>query len=135
MLRMVAYSRRLKSGQITCYLNRTYHVLLTPEKIALDHWLLVLHNPNSNGANGMESAITVKGQATIPKPVRKHLGLKPGDRIKFFLQSDGTVVILPKLPASALRGILKSRTKRRLTIEQMDEAISQGFSGGRRKPR
>jgi antitoxin PrlF len=83
----------------------------------------------------MESAITVKGQATIPKPVRKHLGLKPGDRIKFFLQSDGTVVILPKLPASALRGILKSRTKRRLTIEQMDEAISQGFSGGRRKPR
>ena len=26
MLRMFAYSRRLKSGQITCYLNRTYHV-------------------------------------------------------------------------------------------------------------
>src|SRR5271166_1931227 len=30
MFRMVAYSRRLQSGQITCYLNRTYHVLLTP---------------------------------------------------------------------------------------------------------
>src|SRR5271157_119027 len=29
MLRMISYSRRLKSGQITCYLNRTYHVLLT----------------------------------------------------------------------------------------------------------
>src|SRR5664279_1896765 len=29
MLRMVSYSRRQKSGQITCYLNRTYHVLLT----------------------------------------------------------------------------------------------------------
>jgi len=29
MFRMVAYSRRLQSGQITCYLNRTYHVLLT----------------------------------------------------------------------------------------------------------
>src|SRR5271165_4503864 len=26
---MVSYSRRLKSGHITCYLNRTYHVLLT----------------------------------------------------------------------------------------------------------
>ena len=26
---MVSYSRRLQSGHITCYLNRTYHVLLT----------------------------------------------------------------------------------------------------------
>src|ERR1017187_6765235 len=30
MLGMVSYSRRPKSGQIMCYLNRTYHVLLTP---------------------------------------------------------------------------------------------------------
>ncbi len=27
----------------------------------------------------MESAITVKGQATIPKAIREHLRLKPGD--------------------------------------------------------
>jgi hypothetical protein len=26
---MVSYSRRPQSGQITCYLDRTYHVLLT----------------------------------------------------------------------------------------------------------
>jgi hypothetical protein len=29
MLRMVSYPRRTKSGLITCYLNRTYHVLPT----------------------------------------------------------------------------------------------------------
>jgi hypothetical protein len=29
MLGMVAYSCRPQSGQITCYLNRTYHVLPT----------------------------------------------------------------------------------------------------------
>src|SRR5438045_288270 len=29
MLRMVSYPRRLQSGHITCYLNRTYHVLTT----------------------------------------------------------------------------------------------------------
>src|ERR1035441_8304965 len=29
MLRMVSYPRRPQSGQITCYLNRTYHVLPT----------------------------------------------------------------------------------------------------------
>ena len=61
----------------------------------------------------MESAITVKGQATIPKFVREHLGLKPGDRVKFFVHPDGSVVLLPKLPASAVRGMLKSQSQSR----------------------
>ena len=75
----------------------------------------------------MESAITSKGQATIPKVVREHLGLKPGDRVKFFMHPDGTVVLLPKLPVSALRGLLK--TRRRVTLAAMDEAIAA--AGGR----
>ena len=58
----------------------------------------------------MESAITVKGQATIPKPIREHLGLQPGDRVKFFVHPDGSVVLLPKISASAVRGIVKSRS-------------------------
>jgi len=33
---MVSYLRRLQSGQITCYLNRTYHVLTTIFQILLD---------------------------------------------------------------------------------------------------
>jgi antitoxin PrlF len=72
----------------------------------------------------VESAITVKGQATIPKAVRDHLGLKPGDRIKFFLHPDGSVAILPKVPVSALRGMLKSR-RRTVSIEEMDAAIAE----------
>ena len=31
---MLSYPRRSKSGQITCYLNRTYHVLTTREREA-----------------------------------------------------------------------------------------------------
>jgi antitoxin PrlF len=62
----------------------------------------------------MESAITVKGQATIPKAIREHLRLKPGDRVKFFVHPDGSVVLLPKLRAAALRGIIKSRRLRLL---------------------
>ena len=49
----------------------------------------------------MESALSIKGQATIPKTIREHLQLKPGDRVKFFVHPDGSVVILPKLPTSA----------------------------------
>lgn len=84
----------------------------------------------------MESAITVKGQATIPKAVREHLGLKPGDRIKFFVHPDGTVVLLPKRPAAAMRGMLKAR-RRPVTIEAMHEAAAAGATDGaaRRKRR
>jgi len=73
----------------------------------------------------MESAITSKGQATIPKAIREHLRLKPGDRVKFFKHPDGTVVLLPKRPASALRGIAAGR-RPTVTIEEMDEAIAEG---------
>jgi antitoxin PrlF len=74
----------------------------------------------------MESAITIKGQATIPKAIREHLQLKPGDRVKFFVHPDGTVVLLPKLPASALRGIIKPRRRRPVTIKEMSEAVAKG---------
>ncbi len=78
----------------------------------------------------MESAITSKGQATIPKPVRQRLGLKAGDRVKFFFHPDGSVVLLPKRPAAELRGLLERRD-RIVTIEEMDQAIADGAA---RKP-
>jgi len=81
----------------------------------------------------MESALTIKGQMTIPKAIREHLRLKPGDRVKFFIHPNGTVVLLPKLPASALRGIVK--TTRQATLEEMDEAIAAGATNGYRRGR
>ena len=74
----------------------------------------------------MESAITVKGQATIPKAIREHLRLKPGDRVKFFVHPDGSVVLLPKVHAAALRGMIKSRRRRTVTIGEMAEAAAEG---------
>jgi antitoxin PrlF len=95
---------------------------------------MVLHSSKCNGA-GMESSITVKGQATIPKAIREHLGLKPGDRLKFFLHPDGTVVLLPRLPVRTLRGMAKSRRQRPVTIAQMTKAIVKGASGGAAGPK
>lgn len=82
----------------------------------------------------MESAITIKGQATIPKAIREHLHLKAGDRVKFFVHPDGTVVLLPKLPASALRGVI-ARPRRPVTIARMREAIAEGAAALRPRPR
>lgn len=39
------------------------------------------------------STLTIKGQVTIPKPVRERLGVKPGDKIAFELGEDGRVVV------------------------------------------
>jgi antitoxin PrlF len=82
----------------------------------------------------MESAITAKGQTTIPKAVREHLKLKPGDRVKYFIHPDGSVVLLPKLPVTALRGFLRWRG-RPATLEEMDEAIAAGASEGSVPPK
>lgn len=82
----------------------------------------------------MESAITIKGQATIPKAIREHLALKPGDRVKFFVHPDGSVVLLPKRTAAALRGIVKSRRRRPVTIEEMTKAAAaEGAAGSASK--
>ena len=83
----------------------------------------------------MDSAITVKGQATIPKAIREYLGLKPGDRVKFFMHPNGTVVLLPKLPVTALRGMLNSRRARPVTIEEMNKAIAAGATEGKIRTR
>jgi antitoxin PrlF len=72
----------------------------------------------------VESAITVKGQATIPKAIREHLRLRPGDRVKFFVHPDGSVVLLPKRPASMMRGIARSRRRQPATIDEMNQAIA-----------
>lgn len=81
----------------------------------------------------MDSALSIKGQATIPKAIRDHLHLEPGDRIKFFLHPDGSVVILPKVPASRLKGIVKAR--RQASLNDMETAIGDGAVNDRRRSR
>ena len=76
----------------------------------------------------VQSAITSKGQATIPKAVRDHLKVKPGDRIKFFIDPYGGAVILPVLPVATLKGMV-SPPPRPVSIEDMNEAIAAGAAG------
>jgi antitoxin PrlF len=82
--------------------------------------------------NAVESAVNSKGQTIIPKAIRDHLRLKPGDRVKFFLHPDGSVVMLPKRPVSTLRGIVKSQ--RRVTINEMNEAAVDSGKVSSRRP-
>lgn len=73
------------------------------------------------------STLTRKGQTTIPLKVRNHLKLRTGDKIEFVIQRDGTVVVTSKnIDVRELRAML-APVRRRLTIEQMDEAVRGRF--------
>jgi len=41
----------------------------------------------------MTAKLTRKGQVTIPKPVRDHLGIGPGSEVSFRRAADGSIVI------------------------------------------
>jgi AbrB family looped-hinge helix DNA binding protein len=81
----------------------------------------------------MESALSSKGQATIPKAVRDYLHIEPGDRIKFFLHPDGSVVILPKIPISSLKGIVPGNPAHPASLDDMQSAIESGAAQEFRK--
>lgn len=40
----------------------------------------------------MMTSVTTKGQVTVPKHVREHLGIQPGDRLNFQITKHGIVV-------------------------------------------
>jgi len=70
-----------------------------------------------------EARMTSKGQITLPKDIRDRLGLKQGDRVRFIVEDDGRVRLLPaKRDVSELFGILP-RPRRALSIEEMDDIV------------
>ncbi|MBM9593903.1 AbrB/MazE/SpoVT family DNA-binding domain-containing protein [Roseitranquillus sediminis] len=72
----------------------------------------------------IESTLTSKGQTTLPKEVREALGLKPGDKLRYFVHGDTVRIVRPK-PASALFGMLKKHYEGPpVSLEEMDEAIA-----------
>jgi AbrB family looped-hinge helix DNA binding protein len=69
------------------------------------------------------STVTSKGQTTIPGQIRKHLKLKPSDRVEFVVQPDGKVVLVPAtVDIVDLKGIL-AFAPRRVSLEDTERAI------------
>ena len=76
------------------------------------------------------ATLTSKGQTTIPKRVREHLKLNPGDKLDFVIEPEGRVVIRPaQLDVRALKGLLKRRDGKVLSIDDMNAAIARGAAG------
>jgi AbrB family looped-hinge helix DNA binding protein len=73
-----------------------------------------------------ETRMTSRGRITLPREVRVTLNLRPGDRIRFLPQEDGTVRMRAiNKDISSLIGILP-RPRRARTIEEINEGIAMG---------
>ncbi len=72
------------------------------------------------------STMTSRGQTVIPKPIREHLGLHPGDVIDFVIRDDGRVLIRPATEdVLRLKGLLERPRRRPVSIREMDQVIRQ----------
>ena len=82
------------------------------------------------------ATLTTKGQVTIPKEVREHLGIDTGDRLIFAIQEDGTVTVKPiTRHVRELGGLLQRQGQRPVSINEMDESIGKRMRAkfGRRR--
>lgn len=67
------------------------------------------------------SALTIKGQVTIPSNIRKQLGLRPGDKIGFLVENDHVILFRKVSNIEAAFGLCHPKTS--VNLQDMEEAI------------
>ena len=72
------------------------------------------------------SALTVKGQVTIPADIRKQLGLHPGDKIGFAIEDDHVILFRKENNIEAAFGLCHPKTS--ASLQDIDEATKKGGS-------
>ena len=73
-----------------------------------------------------QATIQRKGKVTIPSYIRKQLQLETGNKLEFVVRGNSFVVTPINKYLKSLKGILP-KPKRAFTIEEMNEAIKEGF--------
>jgi antitoxin PrlF len=77
-----------------------------------------------------KSTVTSKGQVTIPKEIRIVAMIHEGTQLDFQIQSDGKIVMIPvQKNISQLKGIVKSKRKKPVSLAEMKTAIADGAKG------
>lgn len=77
--------------------------------------------------------LTSKGQITVPRDVRKALGLRTGDRLAFRVLKDGSVLVeAESVDLLSLAGALKTPVKG-VSVTDMQRAIQRGATARTRR--
>ena len=73
--------------------------------------------------------LTSGGRITIPSKVRSALGVRPGDRINFVEIEEGQFAITAATGSvKELKGMLRSKRSKPVSIKDMNAAIARGAS-------
>lgn len=76
--------------------------------------------------------VTERGQVTFRREVLHHLGIKPGEKIELELLPNGRGLLKAATPSGAIDsfiGLLSHRTKKVATLEEINKAAQQGWTG------
>ena len=76
--------------------------------------------------------LTSKGQITLGKSVRTHLGIRPGEKIELSLLPDGRGVIKAAVPQGTIEdfiGHLKGCSDHIASLEELNDAAAAGWAG------
>jgi bifunctional DNA-binding transcriptional regulator/antitoxin component of YhaV-PrlF toxin-antitoxin module len=80
----------------------------------------------------LELKVTAKGQVTLRRAVLNHLGVAPGAKVSVSLLENGRIELVAAAvrgDIKSLRGALQRSGQRRVSLEEMQEAIEA--AGGR----
>ncbi|WP_051297303.1 AbrB/MazE/SpoVT family DNA-binding domain-containing protein [Brevibacterium album] len=76
-----------------------------------------------------EATVTSKGQITLPKELRDELHLTTGSKVAFIRAGEGLYRLIPRTRSIRdLIGILHDPERAPMTIEEMNEAIADGWA-------
>jgi len=76
--------------------------------------------------------VTARGQVTFRKDVLQHLGITPGEKIELELLPGGRGMLKAARPTGKINGfvgLLAGKTKKVATIDEINEAVTQGWAG------
>ena len=75
--------------------------------------------------------MSTKGQFVLPKEVRERLKLVPGCKVEGTIDAQGRLILVPALhePEDLFRD--RPPVTRKLTVEEMDEAMGRAVRRGR----
>lgn len=84
----------------------------------------------------MLSTVTDKGQVTLPKAIRDRLGIRPGTRVDFEVQGDGTLKVrVLTRGAAGLFGLLARPDEAARSLEEIDAGIAEAVAERARRKR
>ena len=74
----------------------------------------------------MKATVTSKGQVTIPVAIRTSASILPGSALDFQLEENGSIKVnLLNQEISQLKGMIKSKRKKPVSLKEMKKAIKE----------